>query len=602
MSFGLAWVIAVFLELAIFSDTITDKIKRDHVTVNQPVYQKIEQYQAGLAAEIEQRRKSLAALESLYSEELAKAPAVETPEPAQMNELEQQIKALDAQESELRAELRQIQEQIKSYAADMNAEQLGQRINASNSGRAGAGPRYQFAKQQKEVYEQQQAARESEIAQLRAKRDDLRAAQGRVAADATARRDQARAAVQGKRDALQAQVEAARNDLKELEASLLPRVDDFRQKALAASDFQKQKDDPLSRMTAYQELKNDPKDGATITLFSWMTKFLIIFLEIVPGGREAVLLAAERLRGADPGRGRTRAPADSARAGSGRRARSRDRGAHGRDRGEHSTGGAAAKAGTRIRFRRCPKDNRKPDRTGGGGEWTFARSARAREAGQGLNRPTPARRGSRLAAICVSCLVAVRGSPASAFGLFGREAIRGPTAMPQANAAATTKTIPIGLMGCSLPILCRESWFFLKRGAGCTLVELQAAGVPPRPICDFRVTSAIPPRRSVARAVHASARRHRWLRWRSRGRAARSAPCGRLAMTRYACRSAARTAADADRAAHPHGDRSHQHRVAPRCARTAGAATHRTAGRLRLRAAPLGGCPTGSSGGVGISR
>ena len=35
-------------------------------------------------------------------------------------------------------------------------------------------------------------------------------------------------------------------------------------------------------MTAYQELKNDPKDGATITLFSWMTKFLVIFLEIVP--------------------------------------------------------------------------------------------------------------------------------------------------------------------------------------------------------------------------------------------------------------------------------------------------------------------------------
>ena len=282
MSFGLAWVIAVFLELAIFSDTITDKIKRDHVSVNQSIFQKIDQYQAGLAAEIEQRRRSLAALESVYREELAKEPVVETPEPAQLSDLEQQIKAFDAQESELRVELRQIQEQIKTYAADMNAEQLGQRINAANSGRAGAGPRYQFARQQKEVYEQQQAARESEIAQLRAKRDDLRAAQGRVAADATARRDQARAAVQGKRDALLAQVEAARNSLKELEAALLPRVDDFRQKALAASDFQKQKDDPLSRMTAYQELKSDPKDGATITLFSWMTKFLIIFLEIVP--------------------------------------------------------------------------------------------------------------------------------------------------------------------------------------------------------------------------------------------------------------------------------------------------------------------------------
>jgi hypothetical protein len=31
ISFGLAWVIAVFLELAIFSDTIGDKIKRDHI-------------------------------------------------------------------------------------------------------------------------------------------------------------------------------------------------------------------------------------------------------------------------------------------------------------------------------------------------------------------------------------------------------------------------------------------------------------------------------------------------------------------------------------------------------------------------------------------
>ena len=67
-----------------------------------------------------------------------------------------------------------------------------------------------------------------------------------------------------------------------LEAARLAKVAEFRSQALAASDFQKLKDDPLSRMTAYQELKSDPKDGATITLFSWMTKFLVIFLEIVP--------------------------------------------------------------------------------------------------------------------------------------------------------------------------------------------------------------------------------------------------------------------------------------------------------------------------------
>ena len=282
MSFGLAWVIAVFLELAIFSDTITDKIKRDHVTINQPVYQKIDQYEDQLGKEIEQRRSTLASLETLLRSELTGALVPETPERAPFDDFEQQIKTLDAQEAERRNELRQIQESIRTYAADMNAEELGQRLNANNSGRVGTGPRFQFAKRQKEVYEEQRAAKESEIAQLRAKRDDLRNTQIRIAAEFGARRNQLREAAQSKRDVLQAQIEVARADLKRVEDSRLLNVEEFRRKALAASDFQKQKDDPLSRMTAYQELKSDPKDGATVTLFSWMTKFLIIFLEIVP--------------------------------------------------------------------------------------------------------------------------------------------------------------------------------------------------------------------------------------------------------------------------------------------------------------------------------
>ena len=52
---------------------------------------------------------------------------------------------------------------------------------------------------------------------------------------------------------------------------------------MAASHFHaKPKNDPLSRMTAYQELKSDAKDGETIVLFSWMTKLFVIFLEVVP--------------------------------------------------------------------------------------------------------------------------------------------------------------------------------------------------------------------------------------------------------------------------------------------------------------------------------
>lgn len=277
MSFGLAWVVAVFLELAIFSDSITDKLKRDHVTVNQPVYQKISQFEAQLNSEIEQKRSTLASLEALLRTDL-NAALVSEPSESTAAEFERQIRSLDAQEVELRAGLRQIQDAIKTYAGDMNAEELGQRLNPTNSGRVGTGPRYQFAKRQREVYEEQRLAREKEIAQLQAKREDLRNTQARMTADDAARREQ----IQRRRDNLQAQVDLARSDLNRAEAARLGSIDDFRTKALAASDFQKQRDDPLARMTAYQELKRDPNDGQTITLLSWMTKFLVIFLEIVP--------------------------------------------------------------------------------------------------------------------------------------------------------------------------------------------------------------------------------------------------------------------------------------------------------------------------------
>ena len=285
ISLGLAWVIAVFLELAVFSDTISDKIKREHVEANRLVYAKIEQYEAQLAAEVGERRRNLTALEQLQRRELAleraAVPSADDRE-RQMQALNNEIGRLDALQQELRGQLRQAEEKIVSYAQDMNAEELGRRINPASSGRAGAGPRYQFARRQKEVYEVQQAGLRNELSQLRDRRAELTAQQQRLVADAKAQRERERAAAQTRRDALLARVEAARADLKALESARPAKVEAFRREALAASDYQPQKDDPLSRMTAYQQLKSDPKDGATITLFSWMTRFLIIFLEIVP--------------------------------------------------------------------------------------------------------------------------------------------------------------------------------------------------------------------------------------------------------------------------------------------------------------------------------
>jgi hypothetical protein len=290
ISFGLAWIIALFLELAIFSDTISEKLKSDYVSANQPTFEKVQKYEAELDTEIAGRRSSLAALEELYRNERAATVGSESAPPApwekeaeqQIRAADEQIAALDARERELRAELRQIEEKITGYTVDMNAEQVGRRVNPNNSGRAGAGPLYEFAKRQREVYEAQRHAREGELAQLDARRAELRADQRLISTDANARREQERTAARNYRSELQSQLDAARSELRGLESTRLAKIDEFRRKEMAGSEFQKQKDDPLARMRAYQELKSDPRDGGTIIWFSWMTKLLVIFLEVVP--------------------------------------------------------------------------------------------------------------------------------------------------------------------------------------------------------------------------------------------------------------------------------------------------------------------------------
>jgi hypothetical protein len=284
MSFGLAWVIAMFLELAIFSGTINEKIEADRVAANQPIYQKIQQFDGKLGAEADRRRAALAALEENLRTGLTESPAPDPAVLARSEDIEQQIKALAVREAELRADIRAIEATIQKYVADMNAEEFGQKVSPTSSGRPGAGLRYEYAKRQKETFEAQRIAREAEIDRLHDKRDQLRAAQGKIATEVAALRDRDRAALQGKRDALQVQIDAARADLKQFEDARVASVAEFRRKALAESYFQekKEKADPLTRIAAYQELKNDPKDGATMSLFSWMTRFFIIFLEIVP--------------------------------------------------------------------------------------------------------------------------------------------------------------------------------------------------------------------------------------------------------------------------------------------------------------------------------
>ena len=78
------------------------KIKRDHVTANQAIFQKIERYDAQLSNEIGERASNLARQKHLSTEMAAKPPA-DPAASAIFDEYEQQIRALDASEQQCEA-------------------------------------------------------------------------------------------------------------------------------------------------------------------------------------------------------------------------------------------------------------------------------------------------------------------------------------------------------------------------------------------------------------------------------------------------------------------------------------------------------------------
>ncbi|TAH68825.1 MAG: DUF4407 domain-containing protein [Rhodopseudomonas palustris] len=284
LSLGLAWVIAMFLELAIFSGTISDKIERDRVAANQPIFDKIGQFEAQLDAEGERRRAKIVELEAAMRTGFTGSSTLDPALAARSEAIDQQLKLIEQREAEIRTELRQIDESVQQYAADMVAEEFGQKLRPTNSGKPGTGPRFEFAKRQRQAFEAQRAVRFADIAQLDARRAQLRDAQSQVAAEAQAIREKERAAFEGQREALQIEINTARAELKQFDATKSERVEELRNRLYTELNYQAKTDasDPLTRIAAYQSLKNDPKDGAIMTLFSWMTRFFIIFLEVVP--------------------------------------------------------------------------------------------------------------------------------------------------------------------------------------------------------------------------------------------------------------------------------------------------------------------------------
>ncbi|MGE3988796.1 DUF4407 domain-containing protein [Pseudorhodoplanes sp.] len=282
ISLALAFILSIFLELAVFSDTISAKIKQNHLKTNQNTFDDIKKAEAAYDAEIASRKTRLVDLENTYSKEAANEVILSGNAKAQFEALENQKSEIKKKTNGLTHFIADFEKQIYTFQQDMNAEELGISVRPHNTGLAKRGPRYEWAKREKELIEKVLAGKKQELLELDAKTKQLEDSQQRLVAEATAERQRNRADFESKRDNLGKRIEREKLELQEMQALRTARFDSFRKTATDSPAFQKLRDDPLARMTAYQELKNDPKDGGTIVFFSWMTKLFVIFLEVVP--------------------------------------------------------------------------------------------------------------------------------------------------------------------------------------------------------------------------------------------------------------------------------------------------------------------------------
>ncbi len=238
ISFCLSFALALFLELAIFSDTITERLQQEFRTANASLFQRMADNQARLEHQIVERSEHVRELESGLSNMES-----DSGEPATKRS---------------QAKLLELGEAIAGFEEDRNAELFGQQTREGQTGRAGQGAAYQFAQAQIDALTKQKRQVEAEAATYRATISDQRKQLG-------------------------GQLDSARQELARLmemrDASLLAYQRDLVE---GSPEFQKQKDDPLARMAAYTELKSDPEQGPTIIFLSWLLRFAVMFLEVAP--------------------------------------------------------------------------------------------------------------------------------------------------------------------------------------------------------------------------------------------------------------------------------------------------------------------------------
>ena len=325
ISLALAYGGSRFLELRIFESQLLGQMQRAHIAENAGLYDTLREDLTAIDKDIAARQASTAALDQKLVAMIGELTEVGTGAPnadIRLDELTQKsderVRALDQQEKAMLAEPERkltvaqaavdagnlkLQEYATKVSAEIagNPEGLDGISGMPSCGTACAYWQERHAEEQRlqmsrlkileaaratinkvendfaarrQLVQQQASAEQNQIAALRkatldelASRRDTLIAQKQVAVDLT-----------------RAAITSAKSSLAEVVATRRARMQDLHERMAGNPEFVQFRDGPLDRLKALEDVRRDERYGETITWFTYVLMFVVIFLEVAPVG------------------------------------------------------------------------------------------------------------------------------------------------------------------------------------------------------------------------------------------------------------------------------------------------------------------------------
>jgi hypothetical protein len=286
ISLFMAFSLGMFLELAVFSGAIADRLHHEHRKANARHFAKLRLYSQAQEEDLAEKRRGIAALQNEITAVLRAGDDDTGPADPRLSDIDRQQERLVQHERQLSADMRAKRREISDRRLEAVCETEGTKLDRARadrcSGVPSCGPRCRAAKHLVKVHEDELTVLQAQMEAITEETRRLSLAKDNLLAEAKEDRARRRALLEHRRNSVDAEIGRRRAELVEFEAAMPIRIQSYAQALEQSSGYVELRDDPLMRLRALEMLKADPDYGAVFTLYSWTLKLLVMFLEVVP--------------------------------------------------------------------------------------------------------------------------------------------------------------------------------------------------------------------------------------------------------------------------------------------------------------------------------